>query len=108
MRPLFLGELVLALRLAGGIALQAGRNAPPLGSSALVVGFVAPVHTLRMRVRPGLCSRLPNWMVLFSSLRGLSSIGDGSISSLGLSGISPPGHRLRRMWLDCSVWLGCR
>ena len=41
-------------------------------------------------------------------LRGLPSIGQGTIGSLGLCGMSPGGHRLRRVWLGRSVWLGRR
>src|SRR5579862_5975717 len=103
MRPLFLRELALA----GGIALQAGRNASLLGSSALAVGFVATVYTLGALARrsgPRLGSRLADLPVVLpisgSLLRGLSSIGNGTISSLGLHGITPAGRRLRNVWLD--------
>jgi hypothetical protein len=80
MRPLFLGELALA----GGIALQAGRNASLLGGSALAVGFVATVYALGALAGCSgarLGSRLADSPVVLpisgSLLRGLSSIGNG-------------------------------
>ena len=41
-RALFVGELVLAFHLAGGIALQATRNPPLLGGPA----FVGPIASI--------------------------------------------------------------
>jgi hypothetical protein len=73
MPPLFLGELGLALYLAGSVALQARWNASALGGHAFAVGFIATVDALRVltiQLGARLCARLTNASVFPGVLLG--------------------------------------